>query len=138
MDKILNLGRWLFPLSFLMYVGLHFGKPDVGAAFVPDYLPMPYFWNYFTAFCIIAFIVSAVIGKYDKLAYTLMALYVVLMAILVHLPRAMGHELGVENMTADPAREQELEMINLFRNMMVTGALIGFARFVARDKRFVG
>ncbi|WP_234645319.1 hypothetical protein [Dyadobacter sp. CY356] len=138
MDKILNLGRWLFPLSFLMYVGLHFGKPDVGAAFVPDYLPMPYFWNYFTAFCIIAFIVSAVIGKYDKLAYTLMAVYVILMAVLVHLPRAMGHELGVENMTADLAREQELEMVNLFRNIMVTGALIGFARFVARDKRVVG
>ncbi|MCF2446633.1 hypothetical protein L0657_21930 [Dyadobacter sp. CY345] len=121
-----------------MYVGLHFGKPDVGAAFVPDYLPMPYFWNYFTAFCIIAFIVSAVIGKYDKLAYTLMALYVVLMAVLVHLPRAMGHELGVENMTTDLAQEQELEMVNLFRNIMVTGALIGFARFVARDKRVIG
>ena len=138
MDKILNLGRWLFPLSFLMYVGLHFGKPDVGAAFVPDYLPMPYFWNYLTAFCIIAFIGSAVIGKYDKLAYTLMALYVILMAVLVHLPRAMGHELGVENMTADLAREKELEMVNLFRNIMVTGALIGFARYVARDNRFVG
>ena len=138
MEKILNLGRWLFPLSFLMYVGLHLGKPDVGAAFVPDYLPMPYFWNYFTACCIIAFIVSSVIGKYDKLAYTLMALYVVLMAALVHLPRAMGHELGVANMTADLAREQELEMINVFRNIMVTGALLGFARFVARDKRVVG
>lgn len=138
MDKILNLGRWLFPLSFLMYVGLHFGKPDVGAAFVPDYFPMPYFWNYFTAFCIIAFIVSTIIGKYDKLAYTLMALYVILMAVLVHLPRTMGHELGIENMTADLAREQELEMVNLFRNIMVSGALIGFARYVARDKRVIG
>ncbi|WP_159475077.1 hypothetical protein [Dyadobacter sp. 3J3] len=138
MDKILNLGRWLFPLSFLMYVGLHFGKPDVGAAFVPDYLPYPYLWNYFTAFCIIAFIFSAVIGKYDKLAYTFMAIYVILMAVLVHLPRAMGHELGVENMTADLAREQELEMVNLFRNIMVTGALLGFAGFVAKDKRIIG
>jgi hypothetical protein len=138
MDKILNLGRWIFPISFIMYVGLHFGKPDVGAAFVPDYIPFPYFWNYFTVVCIICFIVSALIGKYDKLAYTSMALYVILMGLLVHLPRAMGNELGIENMTADLAREKELEMVNFFRNIMVTGALLGFAKYVAKDKRIIG
>ncbi len=138
MDKILNLGKYIFPLSFLLYVGLHLGKPEVGAAFVPDYIPFPYFWNYFTLFCIVLFIVSAVIGKYDKLAYALMALYVILMAILVHLPRAMGHELDVENMTADLAREKELEMVNFFRNLMVTGALMAFAKFVAKDNRIIG
>jgi len=121
-----------------MYVGLHLGKPDVGAAFVPDYIPFPYFWNYFTAVCIMLFILSACIGKYDKLSYTLMALYVLMMAFLVHLPRAMGQELGIENMTADMAREKELEMVNFFRNIMVTGALMGFARFVAKDSRFIG
>ena len=138
MDKILNIGRYLFPLSFLLYVGLHLGKPDVGASFVPNYIPFPYFWNYFTLICILAFIVSAVIGKYDKLAYSLMALYVILMALLVHLPRALGHESGIENMTADLAREKELEMVNFFRNIMITGALLGFAKFVAKDKRIIG
>jgi hypothetical protein len=138
MDKILNSGRYIFPLSFLLYVGLHLGKPEVGAAFVPEYLPFPYFWNYFTLVCIILFIVSAVIGKYDKLAYMLMALYVIVMALLVHLPRAMGHELGTENMTANLDREKELEMVNFFRNIMVTGALLAFAKFVAKDKRVIG
>ena len=138
MDKILNAGRYIFPLSFLLYVGLHLGKPDIGASFVPDYIPFPYFWNYFTLFCIVAFIVSALIGKYDKLAYSLMALYVILMAVLVHLPRAMGHELGIENMTADIAREQELERVNVVRNIMVTGALLGFAKFVAKDNTLIG
>ena len=123
MDKLLNIGKYLFPLSFLLYVGLHFGKPDLGADFVPDFLPFPYFWNYFTAFCIVAFIVSAVIGKYDKLAYSLMALYVVLTALLVHLPRAGS---------------DELEMINVFRNVMICGALLGFARYVAKDNRIIG
>ncbi|MBL0739965.1 hypothetical protein [Chryseolinea lacunae] len=138
MNKILAIGRYLFPLSFLMYVGLHLGKPEVGAAFVPDYIPFPLFWNYFTMVCIVLFIISAVIGKYDKLSYALMALYVVFMALLVHIPRAMGHELGVETMTADLAREQELEMVNVFRNVMVAGALLGFSRFVARDSRIIG
>lgn len=137
MEKFLNLGRWIFPISFLMYVGLHFGKPDVGAAFVPDYLPFPYFLNYFTAFCILAFIISALIGKYDKLAYTMMAVYVILMAVLVHLPRAMGHELGTEMMAENLNREKELEMVNFFRNIMVTGALLGFAKYVAKDNRII-
>lgn len=137
MDKVLNLGRWIFPLSFLLYIGLHLGKPETGADFVPDYLPFPLFWNYFTAGCILAFMVSAVTGKYDKLAYTLMAAYVLLMALLVHLPRAMGNEIGVAMMAADRAREMELEMVNFFRNLMVTGALMGFARYVAKDSRWV-
>ena len=67
-----------------------------------------------------------------------MALYVILLAFLVHLPRAMGNEIGVENMTANLAREKELEMVNFFRNIMVTGALLGFAKFVAKDKRIIG
>lgn len=138
MDKILNSGKYIFPLSFLLYVALHLGKPEVGASFVPDYIPFPYFWNYFTLVCILLFISSAVIGKYDKLAYSLMALYVVLMAVLVHLPRAMGYELGVEIMTADLAREKELELLNFFRNIMVSGALLAFAKFVAKDQRLVG
>ena len=138
MDKILNAGRYILPLSFLLYVGLHLGKPDVGAAFVPGYIPFPYFWNYFTLVCILLFIVSAVIGKYDKLAYCLMSLYVIMMAFLVHLPRAMGHELDTSAMTANVEREKELEMVNFFRNIMVTGALLGFARYVAKDKRVIG
>ena len=138
MDKILNFGRYIFPISFLLYVGLHLGKPDVGASFVPDFIPFPYFWNYFTLVCILAFIISAVIGKYDKLAYVMMALYVLLLAFLVHLPRAMGHQLDAMAMTANLNQEKELEMVNFFRNIMVTGALLAFAKFVAKDKRIIG
>ncbi len=138
MDKILNLGKYIFPLSFLLYVGLHLGKPDVGASFVPSFLPAPYFWNYFTLVCIVLFIISALIGKYDKLAYTLMALYVLLMAVLVHLPRVMESDPLPGAMMNDIAREKELEMINIFRNIMVTGALLAFAKYVAKDKRIIG
>lgn len=123
MNKILATGRWLFPLSFLLYVGLHFGKADVGADFVPDYLPFPYFWNYFTGICILAFIISALLGKYDKLAYALMALYVFLMAFLIHLPNA---------------GTSENEMLNVFRNIMVAAALMGYARYIAKDERVIG
>lgn len=138
MNKILQSGRYIFPLSFLLYVGLHLGKPEVGASFVPGFLPFPYFWNYFTLICIVLFIISAVAGKYDKLAYTLMALYVILMAFLVHLPRAINAEAFVPAMMMNVEREKELEMVNFFRNIMVTGALLAFAQFVSKDKRAIG
>ncbi|MGB4772917.1 MAG: hypothetical protein WBP58_15735 [Chitinophagaceae bacterium] len=138
MDKILSWGRYIFPLSFLLYVGLHLGKPEVGASFVPDFIPFPYFWNYFTLVCILAFIISAVTGKYDRLAYVCMTVYVLLMAVLVHLPRAMGGYVDPAGMMLNAEREKELEMVNVFRNIMVAGALMGFARWVAKDERIVG
>lgn len=123
MEKILNTGRYLFPLSFLLYVGLHFGMPQAGAAFVPSWLPAPLFWNYFTGVLILAFIISCLIGRFDKLATVLMALYVLLMIFVVHLPRAAQYE---------------NDMLNIFRNLMVTGALLVYAKYAARDKRVIG
>lgn len=123
MEKILNTGRYLFPLSFLLYVGLHFGMPQVGAAFVPSWLPAPLFWNYFTGVLILAFIISCLIRRFDKLATVLMALYVLLMIFVVHLPRAAQYE---------------NDMLNIFRNLMVTGALLVYAKYAARDKRVIG
>lgn len=123
MNKILNAGRYIFPLSFLLYVGLHFGMPQVGASFVPSWLPAPLFWNYFTGVLIIAFIISCLTGKYDKLATVLMAVYVLLMIFMVHIPRAGMYE---------------NDMLNIFRNIMVIGALLVYARYACKDKRITG
>ncbi|MBN8669238.1 MAG: hypothetical protein J0L80_01010 [Chitinophagales bacterium] len=135
MNKILNLGRYVFPLSFTLYLVLHLAKPTVGASLVPEYMPYRYFWNYFTAGCIFLFIISAVTGRYDRLAYLLMSFYVLLMAFLVHLSRAIDIIPITNVMAGTLAREKELEMINFFRNIMITGALLGFAKYVARDHR---
>jgi hypothetical protein len=48
----------------------------------------------------------------------------------------MGVGLDVNTMTDTLAREKELEMINVFRNIMVMAALMTFAKFVAKDKRW--
>lgn len=122
MDKLLSIGRYLFPLSFLLYAGLHFGLPDAGAAMVPAWLPAPYFWNYFTGVLILAFIVSCLLGRFDKLSSVLMIMYVFLMIVIVHIPKAS---------------ESENDMLNIFRNLMVIGALMIYARYVAKDNRIV-
>ncbi len=138
MNKLLQAGRILFPLSFLMYVGLHAGKPETGAAFVPDYLPFAFFWNYFTMVCILLFIISALLKKWDKLAYSLMALYVLAMAFMVHLPRALGYEADMATTMMTGDQQRELEMVNFFRNIILASALMGYARYIAADKRVVG
>lgn len=120
MNKLINLGRWLFVLPFVMYILLHFGKPEAGAAFVPSWLPFPLFWNYATGVCVLLFMVSCVLGRFDKLAALLMALYVFLMILLVHVPRAAT---------------SENDLLNIFRNTIVIGGLLMYAGAYARDKR---
>jgi uncharacterized membrane protein len=129
MDALYAFGRRLFPLSFLLYVGLHFGKPEVGAGFIPSFIPFPLALNYITAVCLLAFIVSCMIGKYDRLATQLMVVYVFLVTILVHIPRAAAPVAPV-TMTGG-----EMDMVNVFRNVMVIGALLVFAKTSTKDVR---
>ncbi|TSD67755.1 hypothetical protein FFF34_010315 [Inquilinus sp. KBS0705] len=121
-DNITKAGRWIFPLSFLLYVGLHFAMADMGASFLPSWFLFPLFWNYFTGVCILLFIVSCLIGKYDKLAALLMAFYVLLTIFLIHIPRAA---------------DSKNDMLNIFRNIMVIGGLLLYANYAAKDKRIV-
>lgn len=119
MNKILALGRWLFILSFLLYTGLHFGLPEAGAEMIPSFFPVRLFLNYATGVLVTAFIISCVIGKYDQLASLLMALYVLLMIILIHVPRAAS---------------STNDMLNIFRNIMVIGALLMYAKAFSKDR----
>ncbi|MCE2734837.1 MAG: hypothetical protein LW821_15890 [Flammeovirgaceae bacterium] len=123
MDKILKSGKWLYAYSFSFYVFLHLALADVGVdRYVPKYLPFPYFINYLTGICIFAFIVSVTIGKYDKLASILLAVYLLLVAVMIHLPYSK-----------DP-----MEMLNVFRVVNMIGGAFMYAVGFAKDKRLVG
>ena len=120
MEKILKSGKWLFVFSFSFYVILHLFLAKVGVErYVPKYLPFPYFINYFTGICILAFIVSCCVGRYDKLAAFLLAIYLVLVIIFIHLPKA-----------AEP-----MELLNVFRITNMVGAALMYALAFAKDKR---
>ncbi len=130
MRSITNLGKWIFLAGFLIYVSLHFLLADVGARMVPSFLPFPYFWNYFTGILIAAFIVSGVVGKFDKLAALLMALYILLTALLIHLPGAIwGSKMELDS---------SQEVVNIFRNMIAMGGALMYAGAYAKDDRVVG
>lgn len=122
MEKLLTIGKYIFVSGFSIYVLLHFSLPEKGVEMVPDYLPAKLFINYFTGVCILAFMLSCFFGKLDKLASLLMALYVFLAMILIHLPKA-----------SDP-----MEFVNIFRAIILIGALLMYAKSFAKDKRYVG
>jgi uncharacterized membrane protein YphA (DoxX/SURF4 family) len=53
----------------------------------------------------------------------MMALYVLLMIFIVHIPRAST---------------SENDMLNIFRNLMIIGALLIYAKYAAKDNRIIG
>jgi len=116
-NTILSLGKWLFVFSFSCYVSLHLfmAKVRVGK-YVPHYFPFPYFINYFTGVCLLLFIISCVIGKYDHLAAILLAVYLLL---VIHLQKA-----------ADP-----VELLNVFRITNMIGGALMYALAFAKDKK---
>lgn len=115
------VGRWLFLLSFTFYVMLHFFLADVGVEkFVPKYLPFPYFLNYLTGALLLAFIVSGIIGRFDRLAALGLAVYLVLVTLMIHAPNA----------ASDP-----MEALNVFRIANMIGGALMYAVAFARDKR---
>lgn len=127
METLANAGKYIFLSGFFIYVMLHFALADVGARMVPEFLPFPYFWNYFTGVLIAAFVVSGFVGKYDRLAALLMALYILLTALLIHLPGAIwGSKMELDS---------SQEVVNIFRNMIAIGGALMYAVAFAKDTR---
>lgn len=117
-------GRLLFLLALSLYVILHFTLADFGVReFVPSYLPFPYFINYFTGACILLFIISGLIQRWDLLASLLFAVYLVLVIVLVHLPDA-------------GTNDQDLQ--NVFRGVGMLGSALMYAGAYAKDRRLPG
>ncbi|SEJ82336.1 hypothetical protein SAMN05192553_1209 [Cyclobacterium xiamenense] len=123
MKTILNLGKWLFILPFAVFGFLHFGPLEFTIDYIPDYLPFKVFWIYFSGACLIAFAASAAFKKFDKLASVLLALELILFVLLIHIPKAIEGDF--------------VQFIGIFRDTVMAGAALIYAKFVASDQRFV-
>lgn len=124
MLKITKLGKWLFIPVFAIFGLLHFGPLEFSLPYVPSYLPYPAFWVYFSGVGLIAFSVSALIGKLDKLAALLLALMMLLFILMVHIPGAVSGDF--------------VQLIGIFRDTAMMGAALMYADQYAKDSRYVG
>jgi uncharacterized membrane protein len=127
MNGFLSLGRWLFALPFAMFGLLHLMNVEAMSTFVvPPYMPYKEAWVYFSGLCIIAATVSLIIGKYDKLAAALLAAFLLLLVIMVHVPATMV------------ANTRETAMPQLLKDLSLAGACMMYALNYAKDKTFIG
>lgn len=123
MKNLQRLGRWLFILPFAAFGFLHFGPLEFSLPYIPDYLPAPAFWVYFTGVCLIAFTLSAALRKLDGLAAILLGVMLLLFVLMIHVPKAIEGDF--------------LQVIATFRDTAMAGAAFLYAATVARDHRFI-
>jgi hypothetical protein len=121
MTAFINLGKWLFILPYAVFGFLHFGPLEFSLPYVPKWLPVPAFWVYFVGLCFFAFVLAAVLKKWDKLAAVLLAVCLLLFVVLVHLPGAAGGDFK--------------SVINAVRDICMAGGALMYAGAFAKDQR---
>ncbi|HYF05113.1 MAG TPA: DoxX family protein [Patescibacteria group bacterium] len=82
-----QIGKYLFPIPFLVFGVLHLINGAAMAGMVPAWLPGGIFWVYVTGLAQIAFALGAFAGKWDKTAAQLLAVFLLLVILLVHVPQ---------------------------------------------------
>ncbi len=130
MNAFLSLGRWLFAIPFTLFGLLHFMNAEAMAAqVVPEYLPAKMVWVYLSGAGLIAAAVSMLTGKFDKLATILLAVFLILMVLLVHMPGAMH---------AQNELLKTVSMSNLMKDLSLAGGCMMYAKYLGQDRSVVG
>ena len=125
-NSITSLGKWLFILPFIVFGFMHLAKADQMTGLVPAYMPGGSMWIYLTGLAQIAFALSVIIGKYDKLAALLCALMLFIFILTLHLPGLSSFQMS------------DLAMRNMLKDLgLIAGALM-YAHAFARDTSVVG
>ena len=124
MNAFLSLGRWLFAIPFAIFGLFHFMNAEGMAGMVPDYMPAKSILVYLSGAGLIAASVSMLMGKYDKLATTLLAIFLLLMVGMMHLQGAMSN---------NPA-----SMPMLLKDLSLAGAAMMYALNYAKDRSVIG
>lgn len=123
MQGLNSLGRWLFILPFSIFGLLHFmNAKGMAETVVPSWLPAPDIFVYLTGVALIAASISMATGKKDQLAAVLLAAFLLVVVLTVHVPNAI-----------DPSKGQ-MAITLMMKDIALIGASLLFAHYVARDK----
>lgn len=117
MNAVLSIGKYLFAIPFAVFGIFHliYAENMKGIAFGSTILV------YLTGLALIAGSVSLLIGKLDKLAAVLLAVFLLLTAFLVHLNAAMAGDAA-----------------SFLKDIMLSGAALIYAGNLAKDNAVIG
>ena len=125
MNAITSIGKYIFLIPFAAFGLFHLMQgADMAGMVIPN-LPGNTILVYLTGVGMLAFVVSALIGKYDKLAGVLLALMLILIVVLVHAP-------GLS------AEDNTMAMSMTLKDLGLTGGALMFAGAYAKDKSIIG
>ncbi len=125
MNTLVGLGRYLVFIPLLGFGIKHLQDGPQLAGLVPPFFPGGIVWIYVTGGAMLLAVVSGLIGKWDKLAFLLAGLMIVVFALTIHLRGVM--EGGNPRVLFD-----------LLKDVGLTGACWMYADKYARDNTFVG
>lgn len=126
MDTVFKAGKYLFAIPFGIFGIMHLMNANSMASIAPF---GGVFMVYLTGLALLAATVSIIIGKMDKLATALLALFLILTALLVHAS-------GLSNAT--DAGASAVAMSGLLKDISLAGAALLYAGSLAKDKAVIG
>lgn len=127
MNAFLSLGRWLFAIPFAVFGMFQFLKSPEMVQQVPNYMPLPLFWVYLNGVAMIAAAICIIVGRYDKLATALLAIFLLIMIALIAVPRSIS---GGEGAT--------LALMSMLKDIALAGAAMLYAQHFAKDPAVIG
>jgi putative oxidoreductase len=125
MGNLTKLGKYLFLAPFLMFGINHLTKADMMAGMVPSFVPGGSIWVYLTGIGMLAFVASALLGKYDKLGAVSLAGLCLVYALTVHLPSVMDGS-------------NPMAIVSLLKDLGLAGGALMYAGAYARDNSVIG
>jgi putative oxidoreductase len=90
MKNLPFIGKFMYLIPLVIFGLFHFMNADGMAGMVPAFLPAKVVWVYLTGLALIAAVGAVIVGKKAKLALQLLGLMLLLFAILLWLPGAIG------------------------------------------------
>jgi putative oxidoreductase len=123
MQAIYSMGRWLFVLPFAIIGLLHFMDVKAMAeTAVPAMFPVKEIFVYATGVALITAAVSMATGKKDRLAATLLALFLLLVVMSVHIPNAIGPS------------HSPMAITLMLKDIALIGACLMYGGYLAEDR----
>ncbi|MDH5717536.1 MAG: DoxX family membrane protein [Spirochaetia bacterium] len=109
------IARVVFAVPMGFFGVSHFLKAGNMTGMVPQWLPYPIAWVYFTGACLIAAAIGIAVNKKGRMAAFLLAILILSFVLFVHVP-------GL----SDEARKQ-FAMISLMKDIAIIGGALTLA-----------